>query len=93
VRLGTVPDVVIANVDLQVEAQAVLGDLDKCIHIPSRCGQFFEIVCVLVDITGALEVRAGPKLGEYLVLLVFLYKPELELGLKPGPGWERKENG
>jgi hypothetical protein len=81
------------DVDLQVEPGAILGDLDESVQVTGRYGQFLEIVRVLVDVTGALEIRAGLKLGEGLVLFVLLDKPEPELGLELGPGGEREWYG
>jgi hypothetical protein len=44
------------NIDPQVEAGAVLGDLDKSVCITGHCSQFLEIICVPIAIVGALEV-------------------------------------
>jgi hypothetical protein len=50
----------------------ILGDPDKCVHVTGCYGQFLEVIHVLVDTIGALEVRVGLKFGEGLVLLVLL---------------------
>jgi hypothetical protein len=76
------------DIDLRVEARAVLADSDKSIRVTGCHSQFLMVICVPVDIAGALEVQVGLKLGEGLVLLVLLHKPEAELGLKLGPGGE-----
>jgi hypothetical protein len=68
----------------------MLSDPDKSARVTGRYGQFLEVVRVPVDVAGALEIRAGLKLGEGLVLLVLLYEPEAELSLEPGPGGERE---
>jgi hypothetical protein len=81
------------NIDLQVEARVILGDLNESIPVTGRYGQFLEVVCVPVDVTGALEVRVGLKLGEGLVLLVLLYEPEVELSLKFGLSGEWEQDG
>jgi hypothetical protein len=72
---------------------AILGDLDESIQVTSRYSQFLEVVRVLVDVVGALEVRVELELGKGLVLLVLLYKSEAELGLELGPGGEREQDG
>jgi hypothetical protein len=79
------------NVDPWVEARVILGDPDESIQVTGRYSQFLKVVCVPVDVAGALEVQVGLKLGEGLVLLVLLYKSEAELGLELGPGgeWEQ----
>jgi hypothetical protein len=78
------------DVDLRIEAGAVLGDPDESVRVTGCYGQFLKVICVPVDVAGALEIRVGLKLGEGLVLLILFYKPELELGLELGPGGERK---
>jgi hypothetical protein len=81
------------DIDLRVKARAILGDLDESICVTSHYSQFLEVVRVPVDVVGALEVQVELKLGEGLVLLVLLYKPEAELGLKLGPGGEWEQYG
>jgi hypothetical protein len=81
------------NIDLRVKVGVVLGDPDKSVHVTSCHGQFLKIVCVPVDVTGALEVQGGLKLDEGLVLLILLYEPEVEFSLESGPGGKRERNG
>jgi hypothetical protein len=78
------------NIDLRVEAGAILSHLDESIRVTGRHSQFLKVVRVLVDVTGALEIRVELKLGEGLVLLILLYEPKAELSLKLGSGGERK---
>jgi hypothetical protein len=66
----------------------------QTVHCVTGChSQLLKIVCVLVDITEALEVRVGLKLGEGLVLLVLLCELEVKLSFEPCPGREREGNG
>jgi hypothetical protein len=44
------------DVDLRVEAGAVLGDPDESIRVSGRYGQLLKVVCVLVDVVGALKI-------------------------------------
>ena len=81
------------DIDLRVEPGVILGDPDESVRVTGCYGQFLEIVRVPVDVAGALEIRAGLKLGEGLFLFVLLDEPEPELGLELGPGGERERYG
>jgi hypothetical protein len=69
----------------------VLGDLDKSVRVTGHHGQLLKIVRV-IDVAGALEVRVGLKPDEGLVLLVLLYRLEVELSLEFSPGGEQERN-
>jgi hypothetical protein len=77
------------NIDLWVEARAILGDPDESIRVTSCYGQFLDVVRVPVDVSGALEVGAGFEIVEGLILLVLLYEPEAEVYLELGPAGEQ----
>jgi hypothetical protein len=62
----------------------------KWVHVSGSIGKLLEVVCVPVDVSGALEISVGLQLGESLVLLVFLNEPKVKLCSKLCPGREQK---